>query len=63
MEDEKFAVTGEFLNITRDELERFIMKKGGRIQGGVSTATDYLIAGNRLEDGRDVTTSGKFRKA
>lgn len=29
----------------------------------VSGVTDYLIAGAKLEDGREVNTSGKYRKA
>lgn len=59
----KFAVTGVFENVTREELERFINTKGGRVTSAVSGVTNYLIAGTKLEDGRDVETSGKYRKA
>lgn len=59
----KFAVTGVFENITRDELEKFINNKGGRVTSAVSGVTDYLVAGHKLEDGREVDTSGKYKKA
>ena len=52
-----------FENVTREELERFINTKGGRVTSAVSGVTNYLVAGNKLEDGREVETSGKYRKA
>ena len=39
------------------------MDKGGRNVSAVSGKTNYLIAGHILEDGREVTTSGKYRNA
>ena len=36
---------------------------GGRKTGSVSGKTDYLITGYKLEDGREVTQGGKYRKA
>jgi len=40
-----------------------ITQHGGRKTGSVSGKTDYLIAGYKLEDGRETCTSGKYRKA
>ena len=56
-------LTGIFENIARDRLEKFIHDLGGRTTSAVSGKTNYLITGHKLEDGRDVTTGGKYRKA
>ncbi|KAL3811776.1 hypothetical protein ACHAXA_004208 [Cyclostephanos tholiformis] len=50
-----------------DELSReaaidVIKCLGGRVTTAVSGRTDYLIAGNVLEDGRDVEEGSKYRK-
>ena len=59
----KFVVTGEFMDISRPDLTKFIEEKGGTMVSGVSGVTSYLIAGHKLEDGREVNTSGKYKKA
>ena len=58
-----FVVTGQFMNITRENLVKFILEKGGKNTSAVSGKTNYLIAGHILEDGREVNTSGKYRNA
>lgn len=40
-----FVVTGIFEDITRERLEEFIKKHGGRLVSAVSSKTDYLIVG------------------
>ena len=40
-----------------------ITEYGGRCTGSVSGKTDYLIAGYKLEDGREVTQGGKYKNA
>lgn len=55
--------SGIFENISRERLEAFIIELGGRITSAVSGKTDYLIVGHKLEDGRDITTGSKYRKA
>lgn len=40
-----FVVTGIFDDITRERLEEFIKKNGGRLVSAVSSKTDYLIVG------------------
>jgi DNA ligase (NAD+) len=45
-------VSGVFLGITREEIENIIVRLGGRNTGSISGKTDYLIAGHKLEDGR-----------
>jgi NAD-dependent DNA ligase len=57
------VVTGEFMNISRGDLIKFITNKGGKNTGSVSFKTNYLIAGHKLEDGREVFTSGKYKNA
>ena len=56
-------VSGVFVNITREKLEQFIKKNGGRLQSGVSAKTDYLIVGKILDDNREVTAGAKYQKA
>lgn len=51
------------MNITRDNLVKFILDKGGKNTSAVSGKTSYLLAGHVLEDGREVSTSGKYRTA
>jgi NAD-dependent DNA ligase len=57
------VVTGEFETISRSDLETFIKDKGGRAPGSVSGKTNYLIAGSKLEDGRDVSETKKYKEA
>ena len=56
-------MSGVFVNITREKLEQFIKKNGGRLQSGVSAKTDYLIVGKILDDNREVTAGAKYQKA
>jgi NAD-dependent DNA ligase len=58
-----FVCTGTFENITRDNLEIFLLTHGGRKVGSISNRVDYLIAGCRMEDGREVTMGSKYRAA
>jgi replication factor C subunit 1 len=48
------VLTGTFETISRDNLGKFIEEKGGFNKQGVSGKTNYLIIGNKLEDGREV---------
>ena len=57
------VVTGEFETISRSDLEKFIKDKGGKSPGSVSGKTNYLIAGSKLEDGRDVSETKKYKEA
>ena len=54
-----FVCTGVFDIISRDGLVQFIKDKGGKSPGSVSGKTNYLIAGSKLEDGREVNESKK----
>lgn len=58
-----FVVSGVFENITREKLEEFIKKKGGRLVAAVTRNTDYLIIGKLLDDNRPATEGGKYKKA
>ena len=58
-----FAVTGIFNKITRDEMEHFITSKRGRLAHQITGSVEFLIAGHRLEDGREVHSSSKYRNA
>lgn len=42
-----FVVTGTLVHYKRDEIERMIEVLGGRATSGVSSSTDYLVAGNK----------------
>lgn len=43
--DKTFVLTGTLPNMTRDEAREKIEKRGGKVTGGVSSKTDYVIAG------------------
>lgn len=58
-----FVVSGQFENISRNDLEEFIKAKGGKNTSGVSGKTNYLVIGHKMEDGRDIESGGKYRKA
>jgi NAD-dependent DNA ligase len=58
-----FVCTGQFDDITRPALEQFLKDKGAKVTGGVSGKTNYLIVGSKLEDGRDVSSSNKYKNA
>lgn len=49
--------------MARDKLEVFINSHGGKCTGSISGKTTHLVHGVKLEDGRDVTQGGKYRKA
>ena len=42
----KFVITGQLPSLTRDECKDLISEYGGRVTGGVSGATNYLIVGD-----------------
>nr|CEL69260.1 TPA: replication factor c subunit, putative [Neospora caninum Liverpool] len=58
-----FVFTGVLDSMGRDEAVAAVVGNGGRCTSAVSGKTDYLVAGSLLEDGRDVTTGSKYRKA
>lgn len=41
-----FVLTGSLSSMTRDEARSLIEQHGGRVTGGVSSKTDYLLAGS-----------------
>jgi DNA ligase (NAD+) len=47
LEGKSFVVSGVF-SIPRDELKQLVERHGGRLLGGVSGKTDYLIAGEKM---------------
>ncbi|UKJ88739.2 hypothetical protein MACJ_001984 [Theileria orientalis] len=58
----KFVFTGE-LSMDRDEATYKVKRLGGIVVSAVSGQTDYLVYGDKLEDGRDYTTGTKYKKA
>ena len=57
-----FVVSGVFSTFTRDELKSLIESHGGKVQSGVSSKTDYLVAGeesgpSKLEKARNLGVS------
>jgi len=58
-----FCMTGIFEELNRLEITDLLKSLGGRVTGGVSGKTSYLIVGPFLEDGRPAHTSQKYRDA
>jgi NAD-dependent DNA ligase len=58
-----FVVSGVFEDITRERIEEFIKKNGGRLVTSVTSKTDYLVTGHMLDDNRPVTEGNKYKKA
>ena len=58
-----FVVTGVLPSLDRDAAKDFIKQWGGSVKTAVSGKTNFLVAGDVLEDGRPVTASSKYRKA
>lgn len=52
-----FCITGKFINYTRNELEKIIADRGGKLSGSVSKKTDCLLT-NEADSG-----SSKAKKA
>ncbi len=46
LEGKSFVVSGTFTNFSRDEIKLLIEKHGGKNQSGVTSKTNFLIAGN-----------------
>lgn len=63
LQDLTIVLTGVFEELGREKLEQFITAHGGRCTGSVSGKTNYLIAGSKLEDGREVTQGNKYKTA
>ena len=57
------VLTGVFCAISREKIAELITNYGARNTGSVSGKTDYLIAGHKLEDGREVTQGSKYSAA
>eukprot|EP00804_Cyclotella_cryptica_P022248 CCRYP_017940-RB/>CCRYP_017940-RB protein AED:0.03 eAED:0.03 QI:1098/1/1/1/0.33/0.25/4/218/885 len=49
--------------LSRDLAIDIVKMLGGRVTGGISGKTDYLVVGSILEDGRGVEEGSKYRKA
>ncbi|PHJ20163.1 aaa family [Cystoisospora suis] len=58
-----FVLTGVLDSMSREEAVGKILQLGGRCTSAVSGKTDYLVTGSILEDGREVSTGSKYRKA
>lgn len=59
----KIAVTGVIDGYTREQIEDLILSSGAKFTKAISGKTDYLIAGNILEDGRPYTEGSKYKAA
>ena len=58
-----FAVSGNFLNITRQKMEQFVEKHKGKLHPSVSRKTHFLVIGETLEDGRKAEEGMKYKKS
>jgi NAD-dependent DNA ligase len=48
-----FVIKGDFTNFSAEELARFITESGGKVAKDLTTASDYLVAGDRAQAALD----------
>ncbi len=48
LNSKSFVVSGVFMKVSRNELKKLIETNGGKVLGGVSKNTDYLVAGENM---------------
>ena len=48
LDGKSFVVSGVFTQVSRNELKNLIETNGGKVLGGVSKNTDYLVAGENM---------------
>ena len=58
-----YAITGVFPQLAREDLQQVILTYGGKLATSVSSRTDFLLIGDKLENGDEVSASSKFRAA
>ena len=58
-----FVLTGDLPGLSRPETEQLIKNHGGLVRTGVSGKTNFLVAGEFLDDLRPVETSKKYKDA
>ena len=58
-----FVFTGEPVYLSRTQIEDLVKACGGFVRGAVSGKTHFLVIGDQMEDGRDVVTGNKYKKA
>jgi len=57
------VLSGIMQKLAREKLEIWITSHGGKCTGSVSGKTNILVIGDKLEDGRDVTSGNKYKTA
>ena len=70
LKDKVFIFTGVMENYTREEAKKLVEDRGGRVSSGVSSTTDYLVAGeaagSKLKKGKElgihIISEEEFRK-
>lgn len=63
LDEKTIVISGIFDGISRAKLEEYCTQKGARVTGSVSGKTDLLVVGWKMEDGREITDGGKYKKA
>lgn len=58
-----FVFTGVIEEVSREKLQEYILTNGGRCTSAVSGKTNYLVAGDLLEDNRPFKSGSKYRAA
>lgn len=57
------VITGQLDALRRNDLTDVLKELGAKVTGSVSSRTSFLVVGSVLEDGREVSTSNKYKKA
>jgi len=58
-----FVISGICASFDRDELTDKLKQLGAKVTCAVSGKTNFLIIGDKLEDGRAIQDGNKYKKA
>ncbi|KAJ0393018.1 hypothetical protein ATCC90586_003612 [Pythium insidiosum] len=63
LDGKTFVFTGVLPNLSREDAIHLVKQCGGSVATNVSRTTKFVVVGERLENGDDVTSSTKYRDA
>uniref|UniRef100_K3WVL0 Replication factor C subunit 1 n=1 Tax=Globisporangium ultimum (strain ATCC 200006 / CBS 805.95 / DAOM BR144) TaxID=431595 RepID=K3WVL0_GLOUD len=63
LDGKTFAFSGQLHNLSREDAIHLVKSCGGSVSNTVTRTTKYLIAGETLPDGEDISSGSKYKEA